>query len=300
MGTRFEIIAYCESAERCKVAFDEAFATIAELDATLSNYRLDSELSIFCRGAPHDQPVPISQSMIDVLVVAQEISRKTDGAFDITIGPLTKLWRRARRQQKRPSADRIADAKQSVGYRNLSVDTVRRTAKLHLADMRLDLGGIAKGFAIDRALEAMRKHGVDAALVNGGGDVAVGVAPPERNHWRVQVFDGSRQEHIVLPLKNCAVATSGDLYQFVELDGKRYSHLVDASTGLGLTRFVSSSVIAPHAITADAWASAVALMEAEKSLRMLESLPNCEGLIRTLGRDQEIIEHRTVGFPKGN
>ncbi|MFC1757811.1 FAD:protein FMN transferase, partial [Planctomycetota bacterium] len=159
------------------------------------------------------------------------------------------------------------------------------------------LGGIAKGYAIDQALAAMKNNGIGISLVNGGGDVAVGKAPPGRDHWRVQVFDGRRGTPRILFLVEQAVATSGDLFQFVEVDGKRYSHLVDSRTGIGLTSFVSSTVIANDATTADGWASAIALVGAKEGLKLVAQISNCEATIRIREGDS-VKEHRTKGFPQ--
>ena len=280
MGTRFEIIAYCDSPSKCKAAMDEAFREIESLDAMLSNYKSDSELNQFCKGSPHNDYVRISKPMFEVLTQSQQISKQTDGAFDVTIGPLTKLWRRARRQKALPSDAKIGDARSSVGYHAIHLDKKAEKARLTLPGMRIDLGGIAKGYAIDRALVAMKRNGIERTLVNGGGDVAVGKPPPGRDHWRVQVFDGTNEPRRILKLVNRAVATSGDLYQFVEIDGKRYSHLVNPKTGIGLTSFVSCTVIADNATTADGWASAIALVGPKKGLRLVAEIPNCEATIR--------------------
>ena len=212
MGTRFEIVGYANSPSACEAAFDEAFREIEKLDSTLSNYKTDSELNLFCKGSPHEKPIKISKPMCDVLAKSQEISIQTNGSFDITIGPLTKLWRRARRQKSMPTPKKIAEAMEAVGYRHLKLSAESRTAQLTRPGMRIDLGGIAKGYAIDRAIAVMKNHGIDRSLVNGGGDVAVGKAPPGRNHWRVQLFDGTEEPPKILRLVDQAVATSGDLF----------------------------------------------------------------------------------------
>ena len=297
MGTRFEIIAYCDSPSKCEAAFDEAFLEIKKLDTTLSNYKPESELNKFCKGSPHGEHVQISKPMADVLSKSQEISELTDGAFDITVGPLTKLWRRARRHKELPSESRIAKAKISVGYRAIQLDEKSRMARLTLPNMQIDLGGIAKGYAIDQALAAMKRHSIDIVLVNGGGDVAVGKAPPERDHWRVQVFDGTKEPPKILQLVEKAVATSGDLYQFVEVNGTRYSHLVDPRTGIGLTSFVSCTVIADDATTADGWASAIAVVGSARGLQLIAEMPNCEAAIRE--RVEDTTESKTTeDFPQ--
>src|SRR5262249_14682100 len=146
-----------------------------------------------------------------VLERSQALAKRTDGAFDVTVGPVVNLWRKARREKKLPPADRLAEARAAVGWRNVELDSRARTGKLLVPDMRLDLGAIAKGYAVDEALKVLREHGITRALVAGGGDMAAGEAPPGNPGWRIElapldVTDAPPARFVIL--RNRALATS--------------------------------------------------------------------------------------------
>ncbi len=279
MGTSFQIVLYAADEATADAAFGQAFERIAELNALLSDYRADSEVSQLSAASPVRRRVGIDTYR--VLARAQEFSRQTGGAFDVTVGPLTKLWRRARRRKQLPAADLLAAAKQATGYGYMRVGDQPGTVELTRGDMRLDLGGIAKGYAADEAIAAMRRHGVTRVLVNAGGDVVAGLPPPGLPGWRVGVapLDARRPPSQILLLQQGAVATSGDAWQYVELAGKRYSHIVDPHTGLGLTDRSSVTVIAPDGMTADALASAVSVMGIERGMAFIEGVPDVEAIM---------------------
>ena len=273
MGTRFEIVAYAPSSDLAEQAFAHAFSRIRELDQSLSNYLDDSELNRLCDHAPHETPQAVSADLFHVLQISTELSRRSGGAFDVTIGPVSKLWRRARRQRRLPTPQRLSEAMRAVGYKGIELHQANRSVRLTKAGTRIDLGAIGKGYAIDQALKEMSARGVPHALVNGGGDIAVSAPPPDKQHWivRVQGPDARSDRPIFLKLANQAVATSGDLYQVLEVNGKRYSHLIDPNTGMGVTRCASSTVISPTATMADGLASALAVMGSKKGIEFIES-----------------------------
>jgi thiamine biosynthesis lipoprotein len=247
MGSVTRITIYARDAS----AIPAAFARVKELDEELSDYKPDSELNRVCRTA-HERPVRVSEDLFRVLEAAQQIASDTDGAFDVTIGPVTHLWRKG----KFPDAEAMS----RVGYRNLVLDRQKGTAFLKLAGMQLDLGGIAKGYAADEALAVLRARGVPRALVAVSGDLAIGDAPPGKEGWAVRL-EPSEQ---VMTLHNVAVSTSGDSEQFLERDGVRYSHVIDPRTGLGLTSRIAVSVTAPAGLLADPLATAVCVLGPEQ------------------------------------
>ena len=218
-------------------AIPAAFARIKELDEKLSDYKPDSELNRVCRTA-HDRPVKVSDDLFRVLEAAQQIAYDTDGAFDVTVGPLTQLWR----QRKLPTPEAMS----RVGYRNLVLDSKNRTVFLKLSGMQLDLGGIAKGFAADEALAVLRTRGVPIALVAVSGDLAIGDPPPGKEGWTVRV--GVTGDFV---LHNVAVSTSGGTEQNWSLSDRVYSHILDPKTGLGGSPGSLVSVIAPTGMLAD-------------------------------------------------
>jgi FAD:protein FMN transferase len=272
MGVEFEVVIFAPDENQAKAAFKRAFARIAELDQRLSDYSLESELSKLSAQAPTSSPIFISDDLFTVLQSAQALAAESDGAFDITVGPLTKLWRRARRQKEIPSADSIVRARAAVGFRNLKFDSDAKRVSLLRPEMRLDLGGIAKGYAADAALAEIKKLGLNRALVRASGDIAAGDPPPNERGWKVGLapLNPDDPPTVFVQLANQSISTSGEARQHLVVNGKRYSHLIDPRTGEPLTGRTSVTVIAPRGIEADSLASAVAVLGPEKGLKLIE------------------------------
>jgi len=292
MGTSVAIVLYAPNELVAKRGFDRAFERFESLNAVMSDYDSASELNRLASRSPTDQPVPVSDELFQVMAAAQDLSQRSDGAFDVTVGPLSKLWRRARRRNELPDPERLAAARRSVGYRFLKLDSAARTVQLLRPEMRLDLGGIAKGFAADEALEVLRDAGVDRALVNAGGDVAASGPPPGERGWRVGVapLDPTSPPDRFLLLSHGAVATSGDAWQYLEIEGRRYSHILDPRTGLGLADRSSVTVYAADGMTADSLASAVSVLPVEPGLRLIDATPGAAA------RVVRIESRRVVSF----
>jgi FAD:protein FMN transferase len=287
MGTLFRVLLYAPDRTRADAAAEAAFGRVADLDAELSDFDSQSELSrlsaLSSLHAP-TEPVRVGEDLWRVLAAAQAWSEHTDGAFDVTVGPFVRLWRQARTAGELPDAERIEAARRSVGWRFVELDPAARTVRLLARDMRLDLGGIAKGDALDEALATLRAHGVERALVIGGGDMASSGPPPGRAGWRVEIeaLGNERPEPASLELAHAALATSGDTYRHLDLDGVRYSHIVDPRTGIGLTEPIQVSVLATGSrygpgsgasgATADAMATAISVMGVERGLELASRL----------------------------
>jgi thiamine biosynthesis lipoprotein len=299
MGTRFEIILYASDESTARQASAAAFARIASLDASMSDYRQESELMRLCAkaGGP---PVRVSDDLFVVLRRAEEVSRRSGGAFDVTVGPVVRLWRRARRTQKLPERDQLARALALVGYKNVRLDARGRTVQLLKPGMQLDLGGIAKGYAADAALKALKKHGVTRALVAAGGDVAMSGPPPGAAGWSVavaQLVGVEKSPPGKLVLHGAAVSTSGDASQGVEIDGKRYSHIVDPRTGVGLVGRMGVTVVAPDGITADSLTKVVAVLGPAKGIPIIQETPGISArVVRQTDKGAETVVSK--GFPQ--
>ena len=296
MGLPFRISLYAADEATARAGADAAFARIAELNGVMSDYDSDSELSRLSRSSGQDKAVPVSGALWKVLVRAQGFAERSDGAFDITVGPLVNVWRRARRKQELPTPELLAEMKARVGYRKLRLDPAHQTAELVVSEMRLDLGAIAKGFACDEALAVLKRRGLPRALVGGSGDMAAGDAPPDQAGWRIEVAaldaPGAPPPQIV-HLKNCGIATSGDVFQRVEIAGRRYSHIVDPRTGLGLTDHSLVTIIAPDGLTADALSTTVSVLGPERGLRLVEETPGAAAhLVRQPGEQIEFLESK--------
>ena len=281
MGTLFTITLYAHDETKAREASDAAFAKIFALDGMMTDYDPESELMQLCQK-PFGQPVRVSEELFAVLHKGQHLAELTDGAFDVTIGPAVRLWRRARRTETLPSPELLARARAAVGYKKLELDPVTKTVTLTVPNMQLDLGGIAKGYAADKALEILKGHGVPCALVAASGDIAIGDPPPGKRAWSIGVGALDRRQSGIakkLLLRNAAVSTSGDSEQFVEIGGKRYSHIVDPRTGIGLTERLQVSIIAEHATDTDSFATAVSVLGVERGLQLVESQPGMAAFV---------------------
>jgi thiamine biosynthesis lipoprotein len=284
MGTTFRIIIDTDDRATAETAVQAAWARIATLDAIMSDYKPDSELMRVCRAndvAPA-QPQRVSPELFDILQQAQSVSAASNGAFDVTVGPVVRLWRVARRTQVFPEAQELSEALGKVGYQKLTLDAKNHTVTLAVPGMRLDLGGIAKGYAADAALRVLRTHGFPRALVAASGDITTGAPPRHRDGWTVDIAPlEPGQPPRRLRLANAAVSTSGDLFQFVEMNGVRYSHILDPRTGIGLTGRRSVTVIAPTGVQADSLSKVASVLPPAQGLSHIDSIPGAAALIVT-------------------
>ena len=281
MGVPFKIILYAPDSDAAKGAFQAAFSRIAELNRVLSDYDSDSELSRLSRASPTASPVRVSDPLWIVLERSQALAARTEGAFDVTVGPYVRLWRRARRAGEMPSTQRLAEAKAAVGYQLMQLDPATHGVRLAKPNMRLDLGGIAMGFAVDETLKLLRERGITRVLVDASGDIGVGDAPPGKQGWTIDAVplasEGTPRRKVLLA--NAAITTAGDAFQHVVIDGRRYSHIVDPRTGLGMTNSLGVAVIARDCITADSLDTAISVMGAGAGMALVEETPGAAAFI---------------------
>ena len=298
MGTFAHIVAVAEDSGTAKKCVRAALEEIHRVDELMSDYKSDSEISRVNKEA-FEKAVQVSESTYEVLQRSIEFSEMTGGAFDISVGPLVTLFRKAKESKIAPSEEQIALARSKVGFEKLKLDSENKTVQFSDNGMLLDLGGIAKGYAIDKAIEAAQRCGAIGAMVDIGGDVrCFGLPPKGKDHWLIGLQDpNSAIEGIeggglllVLKITNAAVATSGDYQQFVLIEGKRYSHIMDRRTGTSAEGLSSVTIIADNATDADALATSVSVMGAEKGLALIEKLPNTEAIMITSGPKYEITK----------
>jgi thiamine biosynthesis lipoprotein len=281
MGSPFKLILYCTDAATARRCSRAAFDRIARLDAALSDYEPTSELMRLCdrAGGP---PVPVSEDLFRVLQGSLEMSRRSGGAFDATVNPVVRLWRRAQRDRRLPDPALLAKARALVGSGKVRLDPEARTVQLLQPGMKLDLGGIAKGFAAGEAIAELKRQGIDRALVAGAGDIVVGGSPPDTEGWTIGIAPLETPDSVpsrFLLLHDAAVSTSGDAERFVEIGGVRYSHIVDPRTGLGLTGRSSVTIVARDGMTCDSLATAVSVLGPERGLALVEETPGAAALI---------------------
>jgi thiamine biosynthesis lipoprotein len=288
MGTFARIVAIAADSKIADKAIEAALAEIESVDKLMSDYKSDSEISRVNRDG-FARPVAVSEPTYEVLEKSIEFSKLTGGAFDITVGPLVDLWRSAGKKSRAPSEEELAAAKTKVGFEKLILDDNNRTAKFAVASMRLDLGGIAKGYAVDKAIEAMQRAGAVGGMVDIGGDLRCFGKPPKgRSKWSIALQNPNVNKNtdesdllLVLKLDNAAVATSGDYQQFALIEGKRYSHIINRQSGTGAEGLSSVTIITDSATDADALATAVSVMGQEKGLALIEKMPNAEAIVIT-------------------
>jgi len=294
----FRVVLYATNQAAADSAADAAYARIRQLNDIMSDYDPDSELSKLSGTSGSGIAVPVSSDLWFVLARAEDLAQRSDGAFDVTVGPFVNLWRRARRQHKLPDPQRLEEARQAVGYKYLRLNEQNHTVELLVPKMKLDLGGIAKGYAIGEALKILRQQGIRQALVEGGGDAAVSDPPPGKKGWRFELssLDVSNAPPArFLSLRDCAISTSGDLYQRLDIEGKRYSHIVDPHTGIGLTDHSLVNVIAPESITADSLTKVVSVLGPDRGLKFIEQSSHVAArVMRAPGGKLEVRE--TPGF----
>lgn len=283
------------SRTRANRAADDAFAAISQVNNLLSSYLAQSEISRLNQAG--GQECHVSSQTVALLRRALEISQLTGGAFDVTAGPLIRLWKRTIETRTLPGEQELAAARRLVGYRLLVLGL--NSARLTTAGMNVDLGAIAKGHAVDRAIEALRAAGIQNALVDAGGDgYALGVRL-DGTPWRVGIQHprAPTDERLpqVLLLSNMAYATSGDYSQYVEIDGVRYAHIVDPRTGQPARAAASVTVVAPDCTTADALATALSVLGPTEGLRLVETLDGVDCMIVTSGAEG-LVAHMSAGF----
>jgi thiamine biosynthesis lipoprotein len=294
-----------ETAERCVEA---AFAELKKVDELMSDYKSESQISRVNRDA-FKRTVKIDGSTFHVLQKSVEFSRLSGGAFDITIAPLAELWRTAAESNSVPTEQELADARSKVGYEKLILDANEMTVRFAVEGMKLDLGGIAKGYAIDRAVEAMRSSEAVGGMVDVGGDIrCFGLPPKGKKTWRIGLQNpaetdsdeetlagGADQVLIVLVFNDAAVATSGGYRRFVLIEGKKHSHIINRNTATSADALSSVTIISQDALDADALATSVSVMGPEKGLALIEKIPDTEAILISSSPDYQLIKTTGAG-----
>ncbi len=278
MGVQVRITLYAPDQATGDEACEAAFAKIAALEDVFSDYRPKSELNRLC-GQAGGPPVGVSDELLDVLARAATIAERSDGAFDATVGPYVRLWRESRRTGRPLPRKRWRKAARRTGWESVAIDADAGTVQLLKPGMQLDLGGIAKGYALDAGLELLRGVGMPRALLSAGGDIAVGDPPPGRSGWRVRAWDAD-EEHAWLTVSNCGVSTSGDTEQFVEIDGRLHSHIIDPRSGIRYGDPLLATIVAPNAALSDALATACVVLGKDGSEQLLSQYPEVNADIR--------------------
>ncbi len=279
MGTSVLVQASGGDAATRGEAIEEAYAAIAEVDRLMSNYRNDSELSAINRGAA-DAPVHASDPMLSVLEAAEIVSARSNGAFDVTVGPLVKLWGFFDKKPHLPTPAELAAMRSVVGYKMLVIDPAAKTVRFKQRGMEIDLGGIAKGFAVELAAGALKRRGLSGLIDAGGNQYLVGL-PPGKPFWTIGVRDPKTRDGILgtLDLKGGSVSTSADYENFLTVNGKTYGHILDPRTLQPSESALGATIVSPDGTMADAMSKVAFILGPVEGLRLIETFPNMSGLI---------------------
>jgi thiamine biosynthesis lipoprotein len=297
MGSPFNVVIYStDSAKAGKAAFG-AFKMIDTLNEIYSDYLPNSELNRLCAQSGTGEWVKVSETLFSILQKSCKASKSCFGSFDITMSPVIRLWRTARREKRLPDKDSLAKAKQLVSYKFIEFNTAQKSIRLKKAGMQLDLGGIAKGETAQRVYSRLCQLGFPFALTDAGGDIVAGDVPSGVSGWRVAINLPESEELMnkQLLLRNKAVTTSGDLYQYLEINDVRYSHIIDPATGWASTNSRNVTVIANNGTNADWLTKACSILPIDKALKMIKKFPSAEVQIAVLKNGKPRF-YRSPGF----
>lgn len=244
------------------------------LNQILSDYLPYSELNLLCKKAGTGEWTTVSAHLLNMLQLSQIAYQQSKGTFDPSVGRVVKLWRKARKEKVFPDKKELSEAMQTVGFElGKDIEINGNQVRLNHKNVQLDFGGIAQGYAAQCGLDSLKKRGIQAVLIDSSGDLIIGDAPKSSNGWRIAINQPNNPDEPLpyyFELANCAVATSGSLYQFVELNGKRYSHIINPKTGIGLTHQRNVTVIAKDGTTADWMTKACSVLSIHKSKKFIK------------------------------
>lgn len=259
MNMLVRITAYVENREKGLQTIREAFRRILRFEKTFSAFDPKSELNLMCANAIQT-PIEVSTELFEVLFTAQSLARESRGVFDPTAGPVLELWRMARQTGILPEQKEIEARLEYCGYENMEIDPDGKTVSLLREKMQIDLGAIAKGYIGDRIIHFLKMNGISRAVYHAGGDIVAGSPPPDADGWTVEMPGQSGLRNIC----NEAMSISGDIYQHLDLEGLRYSHVIDLRTGMALTGSTPRICQAPSGMMADANASLQLIQKTNK------------------------------------
>ena len=279
MGSPFSITVFADDALMLLPIIEKAYTRVDSLNKIFSDYLESSEINTVCQRTQIWQP--ISKDLYHLLQISADAHKITNGSFDITVGQIVKVWRKARKTKQIPDDAELQAALRKTGFKNIEIDENSPQIRFNTEGILLDFGGIAKGFAAQEVVDILTKNGFPYCLVDAGGDLVAG-QKPQSEGWKIGISLPNSEKKLMpqlLSIENQAVATSGDMYQFFEHNGKRYSHIVNPKTGLGVTHQRNVTIIAPDGATADWLATACSILPLRKAKRLIKKYPHTALLI---------------------
>jgi thiamine biosynthesis lipoprotein ApbE len=308
MGTLFEISAYVANKYKAEKAFNDVFKEINRLDYLMSNYKEESELSEINKNAASG-PTTCDNELAYVIEQSLQYSDITDGAFDITIGPLMKKWGFFKEQGRILGKEELKSVLESVSYKNIIIgETVKKslfrdpsvvkTISFKHSGTQIDLGGIGKGYAVDMAARVLKGNGINSALMNFAGNIYAYGTPPGKDSWVIGLQHPRKSEGLLgsFEIRDKAVSTSGDYEKFFTIDGERYSHIIDPRTGNPVKDIVSVTIVADNATRADALSTGVFVLGLDKGMALIEKLSDVEGIIIYEDTDSRLSTKASSGM----
>jgi FAD:protein FMN transferase len=291
MNTIAKIIAVAPDEKTARLSIDSAFEKIYRIEKLMNRYDPNSQLSQVNRLAAKE-PVKVDRELFDILRQSVYCSRLSDGAFDITVGPLVDLWRKCAEANSMPIDEQLAEVKKIIGCDKLLLDANDFSVRFAAEGMKLDLGGIAKGFAVDLAITQMKKAGTIGGLIDLGGQIGCFGTTEKKGKWIVGVRNPAKSEDnkIIarLALSDAAVSTSGNYERFYKIGDKHFSHIFNPATQKSADELKSVTIIASNGAQADALSTAVSVMGAQKGLKLIEEIPDTEAVIIKSGSNELI------------
>ena len=299
MGSPFNLVIYADTKQIADSAAQESFKLVDSINIVCSDYDSSAELYKL-QFAAVGKPIKVSSMLMELLCTSSQAYKDADGSFDITVGPLSRLWRNARKSQIFPTATAINEARKSIGFNKVQLDSNAQKITFLQPNMQLDMGAIAKGYAADKVLALLKSFGITNALVDAGGDMVAFGMPPQKKGWTIGINVPGQQEKLLerkLVLSNKAVATSGDAFQYLLHEGKKYGHIIDPRTGYGVTFQRNVTVVASTATTADWLATACSILTLEQ-VKILAKKYKSEVLVTTLqnGRIHKVSFGKFDGY----
>lgn len=292
MGTQMKIIFYASDSLKANDISKALFKKVKALNAIFSDYDNNSELMQLCSSYQTNKRIKVSNELFDILYEANKISIVSDGMFDVTVGPYTRMWRKAKKEHKLPTKQQLLQAKKVVDYKYIILNHKDKTVTFKKSGVQIDLGGIAKGYTADKVLKMLKNYNINRALIDFGGDITVGDSPPNKKGWNVEInYTNHLGEKIseIVSINNISIATSGDYFQQLSIDNIKYSHIIDPTTGLGITKSIQVTVIAKSGILADSFASAFNVMHKTDIENILKKNKDLHVFITTINDDSTKI-----------
>lgn len=298
MGSPFNLVLVTDDSLKTVTLARECFALVDTLNSLFSDYDSTSELSRLNAKAGKE-PMIVSSRLWNLLISSRQAWLQSKHAFDITIGPLSRLWRKARKAKIFPDSSEVSQRKALVGFQQLQLNPADHSVYLPQKGMLLDLGGIAKGYAAQEVVNYLTRKGITRALADAGGDMVMSQPPPNTLGWTIGVNVPETTDDLLpkkLLLQNKAVATSGDAYQYIEHKGKKYSHIADPRTGYGISSQRNVTVIADNGALADWLATACSILSIKEAMQLAQKMK--ADLLITELRNKQVLYYDSPGFKR--